>query len=74
MEVENVLLALEEKNKWMKRREKLQQRLDKVRKRKESYVRLISDVKRHVAQYDEIVTSLKESKGHPDAPTAPPLR
>jgi hypothetical protein len=74
MEVENVLLAMEEKNKWLRRREKLQKRLEKVRKRKESFVRLLDDVKKHVAQYDEIVTSLKETKGHPDTPTAPPLR
>jgi hypothetical protein len=74
MEVENVLLAMEEKNKWMRRREKLRKRLEEVRKRKQSYVRLLDDVKKHVVQYGDIVTSLKESKGHPDAPTAPPLR
>lgn len=74
MEVENVLLALEEKNKWIRRREKLQRRLEKVRKQKRTHLNLLDDVKKHVAHYDGIVTSLKESKGMPDTPTAPPLR
>ncbi len=43
MEVENVLLALEEKNKWVQRKEKLQKRLDKVRKKKEMFLRLLED-------------------------------
>ncbi len=74
MEVENVLLALEERNKWIHRREKLQNRLEKVRKRKRAYIRLLDDVRKQVRRYDEIVTSLKESKGPQDMPTAPPLR
>ncbi len=74
MEVENVLLALEERNKWIRRREKIQNRLKEVRKRKRAHLNLLENVKRQVAHYDEIVTSLKESKGMPDTPTAPPLR
>ncbi len=74
MEVENVLLALEERNKWIRRKEKLQKRLESVRKRKVNFLRLLDDVKKQVKHYDEIVTSLKETKGPPDTPTAPPLR
>ncbi len=74
MEVENVLLALEEKKKWIRRRENLQKKLKEVRKRKRAHLNLLENVKKHVAHYDEIVTSLKESKGMPDTPTAPPLR
>ncbi len=74
MEVENVLLALEEKNKWVQRKEKLQKRLDKVRKKKEMFLRLLEDTKKQVRHYDNIVTSMKEARGPQDTPTAPPLR
>jgi nitrogen fixation/metabolism regulation signal transduction histidine kinase len=74
MEVENVLLALEEKDKWVRRRERLQKRLDKVRKKKEMFARFLDDVKRQVRRYDNIVTSLKETRGPQDTPTASPLR
>ncbi|MCK4444449.1 MAG: hypothetical protein KAW09_07895, partial [Thermoplasmata archaeon] len=74
MEVENVLLALEEKNKWVQRKEKLQKRLDKVRKKKEMFLRMLEDTRKQVRHYDDIVTSMKEAKGPQDAPTAPPLR
>lgn len=74
MEVENVLLALEERNKWIRRREKLQQKLAKVRKRKAAYLRLLDEVKKQVVHYDNVVTSLKESRTPQDTPTTPPLR
>lgn len=74
MEVENVLLALEEKDKWVRRREKLQKRLDKVRKKKEMFLRFLDDTRRQVRRYDDIVTSMKETKGPQDTPAAPPLR
>lgn len=74
MEVENVLLALEEKDKWVRRRERLQKRLDRVRKKKEMFARFLDDVKKQVKRYDNIVTSLKETRGPQDAQTTPPLR
>ncbi|MFQ6059927.1 MAG: hypothetical protein ACE5KV_01340 [Thermoplasmata archaeon] len=74
MEVEKILLALEEREKWIKRREKLQKRLAKVQEKKETLLRNLVEVKKQVAHYDEIVTSLKDAKGPLDAPIASPLR
>ena len=78
MEVENVLLALEEKNKWIRRREKLQKRLEKVRKQKRTHLDQLDDVidlrLDGALRGEDDMPREKESKGMPDIPTAPPLR
>ncbi|UCD92402.1 MAG: hypothetical protein JSV43_00245 [Methanobacteriota archaeon] len=74
MEVENVLLALEERDKWVERRKKLQKKLAKIRERKASVLKELEEVKRQVARYDGMVTSLKDSKSPKDTPTVPSLR
>ncbi|MFQ5884886.1 MAG: hypothetical protein ACE5IO_07280 [Thermoplasmata archaeon] len=74
MEVENVLLALEERDKWVERRKKLQRKLAKIRERKASVVEKLEGVKRQVARYDGLVTSLKDSKSPMDTPSVPALR
>jgi chromosome segregation ATPase len=74
MEVENVLLALEEREKWIKRRKKLQKRLAKVQKRKKSVLKDLEKVRKQVSHFEEILTSLKDAKGPVDTPTASPLR
>lgn len=74
MEVENVLLALEEREKWIKRRKKLQKRLAKVQKRKKSVLENLEKVRKQVSHFEEILTSLKDARGPVDTPTASPLR
>lgn len=74
MEVENVLLALEERDRWIERRKRLQKKLADIRRRKASALKKLEDVKRQVARYDGLVTSLKDSKSPKDTPTVPALR
>ncbi len=74
MEVENVLLALEERDKWVERKKRLQRKLAMIRERKASVVKELEGVKRQVARYDGLVTSLKDSKSPMDTPSAPALR
>lgn len=74
MEVENVLLALEERERWIKRRKKLQKRLAKVQKKKESVLKDLEEAKKQASHFEEILTSLKDARGPVDTPTASPLR
>jgi chromosome segregation ATPase len=69
MPVKSVLIALEEQKKWKKRREFLQKKLERIRKRKRGVLEELERVNRRLARFDKRMASLKEAAVPREVPT-----
>ena len=61
MPIKSVLITLEEQKKWKRRRDFLQSKLERVRRRKQAVLRELQRVNKHLARFDKRMASLKEA-------------
>ncbi|HYM39287.1 MAG TPA: hypothetical protein VEY12_03960 [Thermoplasmata archaeon] len=59
MDPSGVLLALDERKKWRERRDRIRERLRQLRRRKAYLQRELDRVRRKVAEYNALLSSLK---------------
>ena len=61
MPVKSVLIALEEQEKWKRRKDFLQRKLERVRQKRSEALRRLEQVNRQLARVDKVMASLKEA-------------
>ena len=69
MDSSNVLLALEEQNKWRERLQRVQERIRQLDRRKATLAKELDRVRKKIADYNRILAGLKETMLERPAPT-----
>lgn len=65
MDAGNVLQAIDEQSKWQRRKKMLLEKLEALHERKKLILRELEEARKHVAHFDSIITSFKETKSVP---------
>ncbi|MFQ6106295.1 MAG: hypothetical protein ACE5QF_01715 [Thermoplasmata archaeon] len=61
MPLRNVLMTLEEQRKWKRRKDFLQTKLERVRRKKRVVLKELENVNRQLVRFDRVMASVKEA-------------